>query len=269
MSRLNPKPSTVKKLFAYSGNACAMPDCPNQMVDKTGTMLGKIAHIYAANPGGARYNPAMTDEERRAIENLIVVCGRHHDVIDDPNNVEGFPAEMLVRHKKEHEDRFKRAERQFLKDFSDRTQASLPKYPKNMRRLYKVLGYGDADEYPDEIPGIAAFIDKLKELPIEQRSFAIKLAERMRRNDQAELDAEETESAFEMSRDEFKRHMGILDHRGLGDIEESMRYGRYDVRLFERNPGGNPWVEILEFCDATDTPVGDFIFELNFVLYDD
>jgi len=269
MTRLDPKPSTVKKLFAYTGNACAMPACKNQMVDPSGTMLGKIAHIRAANPGGARYDPSMSDEERRAIDNLMVVCGIHHDIIDDEENVDEYPVDKLTRHKREHEDRFKRAERQFVQDFADKTQISAPKYPKNMRRLFSALDYGNAEDDPDELPGIAGFIDKLKELPIEQRTFALRLAERMRRNGEDRLDAEETEAAFELSGREIKRQMGILEHRELGSVEESMTYGRYELRLYDRKPGGNPWIEILSFCEATNTATDDFIYELNFALYDE
>ena len=53
----------VKSLFAYSGNKCAMPTCVNQLVDVSGTILGKIAHICSASPGGARYEVSMTERE--------------------------------------------------------------------------------------------------------------------------------------------------------------------------------------------------------------
>jgi hypothetical protein len=41
MPRLPPTPSTIKKLFAYTGNQCAMPNCKELIVDPSGTMLGK------------------------------------------------------------------------------------------------------------------------------------------------------------------------------------------------------------------------------------
>jgi hypothetical protein len=46
--RLPITPSVIKKLFAYSGNQCAIPNCTETLVDVSGTMLGKIAHICAA-----------------------------------------------------------------------------------------------------------------------------------------------------------------------------------------------------------------------------
>jgi hypothetical protein len=98
--RLPPTPSVIKKLFAYSGNQCAMPDCTEMLVDPSGTLLGKIAHICAAEPGGCRYDASMTDEERRGVENLFIVCGKHHDLIDDKNNVKNYPADLLRKYKK-------------------------------------------------------------------------------------------------------------------------------------------------------------------------
>ncbi|MDH1271704.1 MULTISPECIES: hypothetical protein [Rhizobium/Agrobacterium group] len=43
VERLDPTQSTIKKLFAYSGNQCAIPDCQERLVDASGAMLGKIA----------------------------------------------------------------------------------------------------------------------------------------------------------------------------------------------------------------------------------
>ncbi|MGB7520230.1 MAG: hypothetical protein WA896_11420, partial [Spirulinaceae cyanobacterium] len=57
MSRLEPTPRTVKRLFALSGNQCAFPSCDAKIADKQGNILGQICHIEAANQGGERYNP--------------------------------------------------------------------------------------------------------------------------------------------------------------------------------------------------------------------
>ena len=132
--RLPITPSTVKKLFAYSGNRCAYPGCTQDLVDEGGTMLGKIAHIHAAK-NGARYDPNMSDEQRRAFENLIVVCGKHHDIIDDPDHEAEFPAELLKEWKQKHEARFRRAEREFIDRYKDSTAATEPTYPATLDAL--------------------------------------------------------------------------------------------------------------------------------------
>ncbi len=45
-------------------------------------MIGRICHIEAAQPDGKRFNHAMSNEERRSFNNLLLLCGDHHTVID-------------------------------------------------------------------------------------------------------------------------------------------------------------------------------------------
>lgn len=44
--------------------------------------LGKAAHITAAAKGGPRYDPSLTREERRSIQNGIWLCAVHADLVD-------------------------------------------------------------------------------------------------------------------------------------------------------------------------------------------
>ena len=47
----SPSTTTVKQLFAVSGNRCAFPDCTRTLVDvETGT--GEICHIRGQSEGG-------------------------------------------------------------------------------------------------------------------------------------------------------------------------------------------------------------------------
>lgn len=54
-------------------------------------------------PGGPRYNERQTDEERRAYENLLLLCHPHHVEIDNDDNNE-YPVEKLRDIKQVHED---------------------------------------------------------------------------------------------------------------------------------------------------------------------
>lgn len=53
---------------------------PNAMVGDNGNFIGQICHIEAAEEGGERFNPNMTNEERRAFDNLMLMCYEHHVV---------------------------------------------------------------------------------------------------------------------------------------------------------------------------------------------
>lgn len=266
--RLNPTPSTVKKLFAYSGNQCAIPDCGEQLVDASGAMLGKIAHICAAEKGGPRFDPMMTNEERRAFANLLLVCGKHHDIIDHRPNVKIYSSDVLRKYKADHEDRFRRAEHQLVEQVTDSTQAALPTYPRTLKRFGEVFDVTCSMNIIEEVAGLAKFIDRLKELPLAQREFAIKLAERMKRQGSDNLPADDVVGAFNLNEKKLKQHMELLEHHGLGDITEGFGCQKYIVRLWDRDPGCNPWIEILDFCQITGSSSSSFIFDLNFEQYD-
>ena len=97
----SPTQKTVKHLFAVSRNRCAFPNCQLPLVENSGTVTGQIAHIKAVSENGPRYDSEQTDEERHSFDNLILLCGRHHTVIDA--EVEHYTATSLTEMKRTHE----------------------------------------------------------------------------------------------------------------------------------------------------------------------
>jgi hypothetical protein len=91
----DPKPSVLKKLFALSRNVCAYRGCEERMADpKWPSVQGRVAHIRGDRPGSARYDSSMTDEQRRAFENLILLCPNDHALIDELER-DAHPPELL------------------------------------------------------------------------------------------------------------------------------------------------------------------------------
>ena len=105
--RLTPKPEVLKNLFALSGNCCAIADCNAVLIDGKGTVVGRICHIEAAEKGGPRFNPVMSDEQRRAASNLILLCSPHHTIIDDKKRESEWSVSSLRKIKAASEDRFR------------------------------------------------------------------------------------------------------------------------------------------------------------------
>lgn len=102
--RLNPKPSTIRRLDTLSGNECAWPTCKNKLVGEDDkSIISKICHISAASPGGPRYDAMMTDDQRRSFDNLILLCDEHHTIIDNKENEDKYPVELLKKWKRDHE----------------------------------------------------------------------------------------------------------------------------------------------------------------------
>ncbi|MDR2001939.1 MAG: hypothetical protein LBQ74_02815 [Prevotella sp.] len=107
MARLEPKPSTVKKLFALSGNKCAFENCNNNLVIGD-TLIGEICHIEAAEPGGSRWNKALDDELCRDFNNLILMCPNCHTLID--SDEKKYTTDLLMSWKKRHIEKFNNKE---------------------------------------------------------------------------------------------------------------------------------------------------------------
>ncbi|WP_422647330.1 hypothetical protein [Actinoalloteichus caeruleus] len=86
MKARNYSEPTRKALFALSLGRCYEPDCQEQVVrmasDGTAVVLAEISHICAAQKGGPRYDASMTDDDRRAFPNLLLLCTYHHKLVD-------------------------------------------------------------------------------------------------------------------------------------------------------------------------------------------
>jgi hypothetical protein len=102
-------PAVRAALAALCGGTCYWPGCPEpviRFVDGAPVSNLQIAHIRAAEPGGPRYLPGMTAEERKAFSNLILLCHPHHTTVDK-RRPQDFPAETLQKWKaareKDHE----------------------------------------------------------------------------------------------------------------------------------------------------------------------
>ena len=103
MARIANTKEQYRTLFAKTGNQCAFPGCHHPLIDDDNVFVAQVCHIEAAQPGGPRYNPEMTDEDRRSVDNLMVMCYRHHKTTD---NTEAYSASRLQRMKTEHESKW-------------------------------------------------------------------------------------------------------------------------------------------------------------------
>lgn len=92
---------TIKRLFALSCNQCAFPDCQTPLIEESGTITGEICHIHSSSQGGPRFDKTQSDIERHAAANLILLCARHHKIIDsEPNK---YSTQVLETIKRKHE----------------------------------------------------------------------------------------------------------------------------------------------------------------------
>ena len=106
MARDNFLQSVIDKLRMRVSNRCSNPNCrvpttaPSGDEDKVNN-IGIAAHICAASPGGPRYSPEMTAEERKSINNAIWLCSNCSIEID--RDEEKYTVSLLNQWKKEAE----------------------------------------------------------------------------------------------------------------------------------------------------------------------
>jgi hypothetical protein len=121
----DPTPGTARKLFALCGNQCAFQSIDDRRGCETEVARpewprtqGEIAHIYGEAEGAARYDETVSVADRRAFENLVVLCPTHHHFIDyiEPDR---YTVAVLMGMKATHE---KRAELNWA------TEAELDRY---------------------------------------------------------------------------------------------------------------------------------------------
>ena len=98
----------VLALAKRASYICSNPGCHNLTIGPASNdvekivFLGKAAHITAASPGGARYDPSLTTEQRRDITNGIFLCPGCADKVDKNKGLD-HSVELLRKWKRDHE----------------------------------------------------------------------------------------------------------------------------------------------------------------------
>lgn len=93
-----------RALYTLSRGTCYAPDCDEPVIvieDGQPIFVGDVAHIVAATKSGPRGGEAIDDREGFA--NLLLLCARHHRVIDHAATRERYPVEVLKQWKAERE----------------------------------------------------------------------------------------------------------------------------------------------------------------------
>lgn len=102
--KASPNAHTQRRLFASCAGYCQNPSCSKKLFDEAEGkrfLIAELAHVFAAQDDGPRPNPELSEEERGAFENLIVLCANCHTMVDKASDA--FPDSMMKRWKRGHE----------------------------------------------------------------------------------------------------------------------------------------------------------------------
>jgi len=101
-----PSTKELKILLLRAGNRCAFPGCDDVLVDlgpdpENPTITGQIVHIVAETLDGPRGYDPLPQEKRDDHSNLMLLCPKHHKIIDDKPQY--YTVERLHQFKEDHE----------------------------------------------------------------------------------------------------------------------------------------------------------------------
>lgn len=97
---------TCTELAKRAGMTCSNPDCRRrtcgpQANPERAISIGVAAHITAAAPSGPRYDPSMSEQQRKSAQNGIWLCGNCSRLIDA--DLESFTVQILQQWKADAE----------------------------------------------------------------------------------------------------------------------------------------------------------------------
>ena len=268
VKRLAPKQEVLRELYIKSGNECAYPECHNVLVDENGKFVGEVCHIEAAMPGGERFNPNMTNEDRRSFGHLMLMCHHHHVVTDD---VEKYTVEKLKEMKRNHEAKYSGIIGQMMNSITDYGM-SLEYAPCcNCKKISRILDWGLTDEENRENAAVLdKHLQKLLDLPIEtRRLLGIMVMRSYKDHCGCIVPIHEVEKATGLKPESIIQNIEILERRRIAseiDVED----GIPTCTLLE-----DPeslwlyWDDIREFVKETEIPIERICCDLDFSVFDE
>ena len=270
VKRLAPKQEVLRELYIKSGNECAYPGCHNVLVDENGKFVGEVCHIEAAMPGGERFNPNMTNEDRRSFDNLMLMCHHHHVVTDD---VERYNVEKLKEMKRNHEAKYSGIIGQMMNSITDYGM-SLEYTPCfNCKKISRILDWGLTDEENRENAAVLdKHLQKLLDLPIETRQLLGIMVMRSYWNRyDCIVPIHEVERATGLKPENIIQNVEILERRGIiSEIEVEEEKGIPSCILYPDFESSFPyWNDIREFVKKTGTPIERICCDLDFSVFDE
>ncbi len=278
VKRLEPKKEVLRELFLKSGNLCAFPGCERLMLNIEGVFVGQLCHIEAAEEGGERFNAQMTNEDRRAAANLMLMCYEHHTVT---NNVEDYPVERLRQMKRDHENRFSHPDRAILSGLKDYTKTFEATKPANLKRLRRLLDWPDLndEEVSEYVRKVNEYIDKFSRVPLELRNLVGQVAMRIDRMRDLPVVSEsihgcprirvsDITGAFRMTDDTLFHLATQLESYKIGYVT-TVPDREYDsehcaLQLWSVEDGWCLWDDIARFVEISQEPIEAFSVELDF-----
>ncbi|MGW0670666.1 hypothetical protein [Streptomyces sp. NPDC002746] len=268
-NRMEPLGQVARELWILSGNECAFDPCTERLICEDGAFIGEVAHIHGVEPSSPRHESALDRQALRAVDNLMLLCPKHHTRIDHVNSRSKYPAPMLRRMKRKHEDRFRAAAAYIEAQFTDHTRAATVHYATTLDALHAAIGVDKLtpDEKHDDVAMVNTIADKLAELTLPARSLLSFLVQA-----DAVLGIAEVSRRTRRSQSEISSTMEELDRLGYAYLErepdEDEPRGALKLYAHDSFDGWQFWNDLRTFLDEHPEHITRVIVDLEFNLLD-
>ena len=278
--RLTPASDVLRKLFLLSGNNCAIPECKCIIVDNSGVMIGRICHIEAAMPDGARFNSEQSNDQRRGFDNLILLCANHHAQIDDVKTKNKWTVDRLKLIKREHEDIYRGVDTTLQKAFetgySDITNNVSPTIAKTFEKFNQIMLRAIKTEVLEDSETkkacrlqINQYIKNASKATEKERKFLLAVINRAKKlgqlSDSCSIPVTDVKSCLQISHNEMSRLGDAIKLYGVGDFD---LVGKGDADVYcvnVRSPSDYvSWHDLMTFCEHAHIELASFVVHLDF-----
>lgn len=221
-------------------------------------------------PGGPRFNQDMSNEERRAKENLVLLCGQHHVETHDEDE---WPVEKMAQMKSEHEDHFRGTNPAIPASvIGDITNSVASGEPQNLTTFGQFV---DSDLTPEQNRQtledyILPLVEGMSKIPPKTRSLLSIVIDRGEPFDGGiGLPVDELEQVTGLGRNELRPHFDTMAKYGVARITEDYDFDNpRDWAATFSIDGWCFWDTLAEFCEFEGLQMSDFVRDLRFDLLD-
>ena len=181
--RIPPSAKTLRELYVLSGNLCANPKCATVLVNANGTMVADVCHIKGERPKIARFDETLSEEDRRAPANLILLCSTCHTLVDKEDKK--YTALKLSKWKKDREARFTAVgdtlRQRYIHEIADESDVSDLTMPSTLGAYVKYLRKNKYRHQIDKDTAgeIKDYVDKLRHLAMPDRVLMQAIVEKI------------------------------------------------------------------------------------------
>jgi hypothetical protein len=266
IKRLSPTKGTIRELFGKCGNQCAFPKCKHEIIDADGVFVAEICHIEAAEVGGPRFNRKQTNEQRRHVSNLMLMCHKHHKVTD---NIEKYPSDVLKEMKRKHEAKYLDAANKIWASIEDHTESDEVSLPKTFKRFFRVEGIAGKDREPVR-KAIRELAKRLKPVPVPCREIllhSLRRASAPEYSSSEQVIAEEVAQACNIRTRDLWTSVRILIRHELVYYDDDYP-SVYSMRHVGDLDDWDIWMALRSFCEETEVDLQEILVNLRFDVLD-